>query len=110
MCEVTDDDLDFAELIYRQVVYWQSRFFGEMLDHAFADSDRAEQQNANSGRGEVRRTRNSILFDQLPETFTNQELCQLAGGWNNQQAASQLNRWQKQGRITKNGKKTWKKV
>ena len=109
MCEVTDDDLDFAELIYRQVVYWQSRFFGEMLDHAFADSDRAEQQNANSGRGEVRRTRNSILFDQLPDIFTNQEACQYLG-WNEKQTSAQLTRWQRQGRVTKNGKKTWKKI
>ena len=109
MCEVTDDDLDFAELMYRQVVYWQSRFFGEMLDHAFADSDRAEQQNANSGRGEVRRTRNSILIDQRPDIFTNHELCQLAG-MNTLQAGAQLTRWQKQGRVTKNGNKTWKKV
>lgn len=108
-CEVTDDDLEFAELMYRQVVYWQSRFFGEMLDTAFAESDRAEAQAIRAERSQVRYSRNSILFEQLPNVFTNQEMCKLIG-MNTSQAGAQLTRWQKQGRIIKNGNKTWKKV
>lgn len=107
--EVTDADLDFAELMYRQVVYWQVRFFGDMLDNAFAESDRAEQNSMARDRSQVRYSRNSIIFDQLPDIFTNQDMCQLAG-MNTAQAGAQLTRWQNQGRVTKNGNKTWKKL
>ena len=32
--EVTDEDLQFAEIIYDAVIYWQDRFYGDMYDRA----------------------------------------------------------------------------
>ena len=36
--EVTDDDLQFATIVYAAIVYYQDHFFGEMLQNSWEDA------------------------------------------------------------------------
>lgn len=62
--EVRQSDLDFCELIYDAVIYWQQSFFGRMLEDVWRTAE-----NQYAGQRFIRTSRNEQLFDGLPNTF-----------------------------------------
>ncbi len=86
---VDESDLEFATLMYDAVIFWQDRFFGQMLQESW---DNAE----NDYKPRVRRGRNDNAFAALPAQFSFQQamdILQLSRGG----TGMQLNRWVAQG-------------
>lgn len=95
-CRVTDEDLQFATLIYDAVIFWQDKLFGQMLQDAW--------DNANRSMVERKRNTPSInAYNQLPEMFTAEQAME-ALGKNLDNTKMQISRWKKAGYIEKQGK------
>ena len=94
--EVSDDDLRLSTIIYDAVLYYQDKFFGQMLQESWE----------NAKREFVPRRRNSRFADaysQLPQEFTVDDVERLMGVTNNA-AKMHCSRWVQAG-YTKRMKK-----
>ena len=102
---VIDSDLDFAKLIYETVIYWQDRFFGQMLTDAWQNGELSFVARNQT----IRKTFNSQSFDQLPTEFTFDDVTKLLQ-ISKKAAYNQVSRWTEKGYITRINKNKFKKV
>lgn len=101
---VTDDDLEFSELIFDAVTYWQDYFCGRMLEDSWSDQKRQEVQ-----RPQKRRSRNTETFEMMPYEFTTHKASELLNV-NYNAANEQLRRWKNCGWVEKMKTGHWRKV
>ena len=99
---VTDDDLQWATVMYEAVLYWQDYFFGQMLLESWENGKRCFQPRQ-------RTSRNAQLYAQLPGEFTTKEAVNVLGG-TEKAASQQLSRWVKSGYIERKGQGKYKKL
>ena len=99
---VTDDDLQWATVMYEAVLYWQDYFFGQMLQESWENGKRCFQPRQ-------RTSRNAQLYAQLPQEFTTKEAAMVLGGTENA-TAKQLSRWVKSGYVERKGQGRYKKL
>ena len=99
---VTDDDLQWATVMYEAVLYWQDYFFGQMLQESWDNGKRCFQPRQ-------RTSRNAQLYAQLPQEFTTKEAAMVLGGTENA-TAKQLSRWVKSGYVERKGQGKYKKL
>ena len=83
--EITDDDLQFATLMYDAVIWFQDYFFGQMLQDSW---DNAEREYVPRRRN----TKNADAYRDLPDTFTAKDVMALLDIERNT-ASQQCNRW-----------------
>lgn len=102
--EVIDSDLEFAKLMYDTVIYWQDRFFGQMLTDAWANGELSFVSRSQT----LRQTQNSKNFDSLPKKFTVEEV-ESTLGISHRAALMQVSRWIEKGYVDKKGKEIFKK-
>ncbi len=99
---VTDDDLQWATVMYDAVIYWEDYFFGQMLQESWDNAQRIFQPR-------VRTSRNAQIYGQLPEEFTTKEAAMVLGG-TEKAASQQLSRWVKSGYIERKAQGKYKKL
>ena len=99
---VSDDDLQWATVMYDAVIYWEDYFFGQMLQESWDNAQRIFQPRQ-------RTSRNAQLYAQLPQEFTTKEAVNVLGGTENA-TAKQLSRWVKSGYIERKGQGRYKKL
>ena len=99
---VTDDDLQWATVMYEAVLYWQDYFFGQMLQESWENGKRCFQPRQ-------RTSRNAQLYAQLPGEFTTKDAVNVLGG-TEKAASQQLSRWVKSGYIERKGQGKYKKL
>ena len=99
---VTDDDLQWATVMYDAVIYWQDYFFGQMLQESWENGKRCFQPRQ-------RTSRNAQLYAQLPAEFTTKDAVNVLGGTENA-TAKQLSRWVKSGYIERKEQGKYKKL
>ncbi len=99
---VTDDDLQWATVMYDAVIYWEDYFFGQMLQESWDNAQRIFQPR-------VRTSRNAQLYAQLPDEFTTKEAVNVLGTTENA-TAKQLARWVKSGYIERKAQGKYKKL
>ena len=100
--QVTDDDLQWATVMYDAVIYWQDYFFGQMLQESWDNGKRCFQPRQ-------RTSHNAQLYAQLPEEFTTKEAAMVLGK-NDNATGQQLSRWVKSGYIERKGQGRYKKL
>ena len=81
--------------MYDAVIYWQDRFFGQMLEESWENA-------AKEFMPRKRRSRNDGIFATLPQNFTPQLLSEMMG-WSGNAARRQCERWEATGLIQKKG-------
>lgn len=91
--EVKQSDLDFCELIYDAVIYWQQSFFGRMLEEVWRNAERTY-----ATQRLIRTSRNEQLFDGLPSTFGVTDVAELLS-LSSAAARQQINRWKQRNLI-----------
>ena len=96
--EVTDNDLKFATLVYDAVLYYQDRFFGQMLLDSWENSKR-------DFVARKKHSKNAEAYEQLSEEFTTNDAMKLLE-ITATAARMQCSRWISSGYIEriKNGK------
>ena len=100
--KVTNDDLQFATLIYDAIIYWQDAFFGQMLLDSWENGERQFVPR-------VRTTENATRYALLGADFTtkavvdNLKLGKAA-------ASNQISRWLQSGYIEKTGHGKYRKI
>ena len=99
---ITDDDLQWATVMYDAVIYWEDYFFGQMLQESWDNAQRIFQPRQ-------RTSRNAQLYAQLPEEFTTKEATMVLGGTENA-TKTQLSRWVKSGYIERKAQGKYKKL
>ena len=99
---ITDDDLQWATVMYDAVIYWEDYFFGQMLQESWDNAQRIFQPR-------VRTSRNAQLYAQLPEEFTTKEAAMILGK-NDNATGQQLSRWVKSGYIERKAQGRYKKL
>ena len=99
---ITDDDLQWATVMYDAVIYWEDYFFGQMLQESWDNAQRIFQPR-------VRTSRNAQLYAQLPQEFTTKDAVNVLGGTENA-TAKQLSRWVKSGYIERKAQGRYKKL
>ena len=99
---VTDDDLQWATVMYEAVLYWQDYFFGQMLQESWENGKRCFQPRQ-------RTSRNAQLYAQLPQEFTTKEAVNVLGT-NENATKTQLSRWVKSGYVERKGQGKYKKL
>ena len=99
---VTDDDLQWATVMYDAVIYWQDYFFGQMLQESWENGKRCFQPRQ-------RTSRNAQLYAQLPTEFTTKDAVNVLGGTENA-TAKQLSRWVKSGYVERKEQGKYKKL
>lgn len=102
--EVIDSDLEFAKLMYDTVIYWQDRFFGQMLTDAWANGEMSFVSRNHA----IRQTQNAQNFDALPKKFTVEQV-ESTLNISRRAAWNQIARWKDKGYIEKKGKEFIKK-
>ena len=102
--EVIDSDLEFAKLMYDTVIYWQDRFFGQMLTDAWANGELSFVSRNQA----IRQTQNAKNFDALPKQFTVEEV-EATLNISRRAAWMQISRWKDKGYIERKGKEFIKK-
>ena len=102
--EVIDSDLDFAKLMYDTIIYWQDRFFGQMLTDAWANGELSFVSRNQT----IRQTQNAKNFDALPKKFTVEEV-ESTLNISRRAAWMQISRWKDKGYIERKGKEFIKK-
>lgn len=102
--QVKQSDLDFAELIFDTIIYYQDVFFGSMLEEVWQNA-----QNSFVVRRQTRTTRNEELFSTLPESFNLENVRTTLGGTLGA-SRMQVRRWEQNGLIKRIDKQTWKKI
>ncbi len=101
---IKKSDLDFAELVFDTVIYYQDLFFGKMLEDCWQNG-----KNEFAVRRQLHTSRNEGMFDTLPKEFSVNVAAKILN-INYSAASSQLNRWAQRNMIVKEGKGVWKKV
>lgn len=101
--QITKSDLEFAEFVFDTIIYYQDLFFGSMLEEVWANAS-----NAFVMRRQTRTSRNQILFESLPQTFTIENVISMCG-LTKSAAGMQCNRWTKLRWIKKISKGQWQK-
>ena len=99
---VTDDDLQWATVMYDAVIYWEDYFFGQMLQESWDNAQRIFQPRQ-------RTSRNAQLYAQLPEEFTTKVAMNVLGTTEHA-VHNQLSRWVKSGYIERKGQGKYKKL
>ena len=99
---VTDDDLQWATVMYDAVIYWEDYFFGQMLQESWDNAKRIFQPR-------VRTSHNAQLYARLPDTFTTKEAAMVLGK-NDNATGQQLSRWVKSGYIERKAQGKYKKL
>lgn len=99
---VTDDDLQWATVMYDAVIYWQDYFFGQMLQESWENGKRCFQPRQ-------RTSRNAQLYAQLPQEFTTKEAAMVLDK-NDNATGQQLSRWVKSGYVERKGQGKYKKL
>ena len=102
--EVIDSDLEFAKLMYDTVIYWQDRFFGQMLTDAWANGELSFVSRNQT----LRQTQNAKNFDALPKKFTVEQV-ESTLNISRRAAWNQISRWKDKGYIESKGKEFIKK-
>lgn len=102
--EVIDSDLEFAKLMYDTVIYWQDRFFGQMLTDAWANGELSFVSRNQA----IRQTQNAKNFDALPKKFTVEQV-ESTLNISRRAAWNQIARWKDKGYIERKGKEFIKK-
>ena len=102
LMEITNSDLDFCRVMFDSVIYWQDSFFGQMLQDAWENGDKAFIPR-------VRATRNSEGYAMLPQEFKNSDVQQRLN-ISQSAAGQQIERWQKSGYIQRVRQGVYKKV
>ena len=100
--EVSDDDLRLSTIIYDAVLYYQDKFFGQMLQESWE----------NAKREFVPRRRNSRFADayrQLPQEFTVEDVERLMGVTNSA-ARTHCTRWVQAGYTERKRQGTYQKL
>lgn len=101
---IKQSDLDFAELVFDAVVYYQDIFFGRMLEDCWQNG-----KNAFIVRPQTRTTRNEGMFAALPDEFTYADV-QRELGVNKTSATSQITRWKQRGLVKSDKRGVWTKI
>ncbi len=101
---IRKSDLDFAELIFDAVIYYQDVFFGRMLEECWENGKREFAM-----RPQTRASRNEAKFNELPAEFNVNMVVQKLG-ISQKAAGMQISRWKDRGLITQNKNKVWKKL
>ena len=99
---ITDDDLQWATVMYDAVIYWEDYFFGQMLQESWDNAKRIFQPR-------VRTSHNAQLYARLPDTFTTKEAAMVLGK-NDNATGQQLSRWVKSGYIERKAQGKYKKL
>ena len=102
--EVRDDDLEFAHVIYDTIIYWQDRFFGQMLQGAWANGE----LNFKARNPARYQTKNQQNFEALEMVFSLEDVSRILS-ISTGAARTQISRWLDKGWIIRYGKK-YKKV
>lgn len=102
--QILKSDLQFAELIYDAVIYWQDAFFGKMLEEVWQNAENTYQQ-----RPLLRRSRNEQIYEQMPNIFTREQL-QTAMCTTRAAANMQISRWKQRNLIKKTSKDSYEKI
>lgn len=102
--QITKSDLEFAEFVFDTIIYYQDLFFGSMLEEVWANAS-----NAFVMRRQTRTSRNQILFESLPQTFTIDTVMSMCG-LTKSAAGMQCSRWTNLRWIKKISKGQWQKV
>ena len=90
---IRQSDLDFAEVIFDSVIYYQDSFFGKMLEDCWQNG-----QNAFVFRRQTRTSRNEQMFDSLPNEFTKEDVAKVLC-ISVRAATMQISRWRKRGLV-----------
>ena len=100
--DITDDDLQFATLMYDAVIWFQDYFFGQMLQDSW---DNAEREYVPRRKN----SKNADAYRDLPETFTVKDVMNVLGIDDNP-ARQQCNRWAKHGFIERIKQGRYRKI
>lgn len=101
---IKQSDLDFAELIFDSVIYYQDLFFGKMLEEVWQNA-----RNAFAVRRLIRTSRNEEMFESLGKAFDLDEVM-VRLDLKRTSAYQQINRWEKRGLVKRIEKKRWQKL
>ncbi|MBQ2210169.1 MAG: hypothetical protein II404_09430 [Prevotella sp.] len=99
---VTDDDLQWATVMYDAVIYWQDYFFGQMLQESWENANRIFVPRQ-------RTSRNAELYSQLPDEFTNEIAVKVVGS-SRKAIKTLLSRWVKASYIQRVKQGQYKKI
>ena len=102
LMKVEKSDLDFASLIYEAVIYWQDYFFGRMLQDSWDNAERDMKPRS-------RQTYNGKTYNQLPSTFTLNDLEEMAQ-ISHDAAKKQVQRWKENGYIKSAARGSYEKM
>ena len=102
--QILQSDLDFAELMFDTVIYYQDVFFGKMLEETWANG-----QNAFKIRNLTRTSRNEQMFETLPMEFSMNDVINMLA-ISKKAARLQIKRWHDRNLITNISKELWKKT
>jgi len=100
--EVTEEDLQFASIIYDAVIYWQDYFFGQMLQESWENGARNFQPRQ-------RRSPGNDVFCKLPREFT-PELAANLLGVSRKAAQMQIGRWRDAGYVERTARARYRKL
>ena len=101
---IKKSDLDFAELIFDVVMYYQDFYFGRMLEDAWTNAHNSFVQ-----RPQTRTSPNEVAFDELPTEFKLDDVVKLLSV-NVPTARTIICRWKQRNKIKVIGKSVWKKI
>ena len=102
LMKVEKSDLEFASLIYEAVIYWQDYFFGRMLQDSWDNAERDMKPRS-------RQTYNGKTYNQLPSTFTLNDLEEMAQ-ISHDAAKKQVQRWKENGYIKSAARGSYEKM
>ena len=102
LMKVEKSDLEFASLIYEAVIYWQDYFFGRMLQDSWDNAERDMKPRS-------RQTYNRKTYNQLPSTFTLNDLEEMAQ-ISHDAAKKQVQRWKENGYIKSAARGSYEKM
>jgi hypothetical protein len=100
--QVRDKDLRLATVIYDAVLYYQDKFFGQMLQDSWDNAKREFQPR-------VRNSRNSERYEALPDEFSTSDLERLFQ-LQRDSAYQQCKRWCDQGYTKRIKQGTYRKI
>ena len=100
--KVTEDDLQFATIIYDAIIYWQDYFYGQMLQDSWDNVGRSFVPR-------VRKSFNSELFEKLPKEFITMDVSKLMSITENA-ARAQIARWKSSGYVEQIKRGAYRKI
>lgn len=100
--DITDDDLQFATLMYDAVIWFQDYFFGQMLQDSW---DNAEREYVPRRKN----SKNADAYRDLPETFTAKDVMRVLG-IEQSPANKQCQRWLTHGFIERIKQGRYRKI